>query len=245
MTPSPLWYRMRGLMMFLIILLSFYLAYGISTALHQSTLPTLWQLAGKGELSRYQLLLAIGALFPIATFLIRSWGAAYLRASIVWAGSAAADRLIVAGPFRYLRNPLYFGNLLLLPWLALFMPPLGIPVLIIGMLLFIAALSSYEGENLRARFGSAYERYAAQVPALIPRLVPIPASSDAPAPQWSEGLRSELYTLTFALLAIAIAIAPSLLSRPWIWGVVLFGYLLQRFIARPRTGEPTAPTPSE
>uniref|UniRef100_E6Q1I7 Isoprenylcysteine carboxyl methyltransferase (ICMT) family protein n=1 Tax=mine drainage metagenome TaxID=410659 RepID=E6Q1I7_9ZZZZ len=244
MTHSPLWYRMRGFMMFLIIFLCFYLAYGISAANHQSTQPIAWQLAGNGGVGRFRLILAVGALFPIAAFSIRCWGAAYLRESIVWAGNASADHLIIAGPFRYLRNPLYFGNLLLMPWIALFMPPLGIPILVIAMFLFIAALSSYEGKVLHGRFGSEYDRYAARVAALYPRL-PIPAAEGAPTAQWSEGLRSEVYMLVFALLAVAMAIEPSLLARPWIWGIALLGYVVQRILARPRSDGSLSNAPSE
>ncbi|NNM98436.1 MAG: isoprenylcysteine carboxylmethyltransferase family protein [Candidatus Eremiobacteraeota bacterium] len=244
MTRSPLWYRMRTFMMFLIIFLCFYLAYGISTASHQSTQPLAWQLARSGGLGRFRLILAVGALFPIAAFSFRCWGTAYLRASIVWGGNASANRLVIAGPFRYLRNPLYFGNLLLLPWIALFMPPLGIPILVLAMFFFIAALSSYEGKMLHDRFGSEYDRYAARVAALYPRL-PIPAAEDAPTAQWSEGLRSEVYMLVFALLAVAIAIAPSLLAGPWLWSIALLGYVVQKVLARPRSEDPLSNAPSE
>ncbi len=231
MSSSPLWYRMRGLMMFAIVFLSFYLAYGISIASGQSTLPAAWQLAGGEGIERFRLILAIGAIFPVAAFLMRCWGAAYLRASTVWAADATAIRLVVAGPFRYLRNPLYFGNLLFLPWIALLMPPLGIPILVIAMLLFIVALSNHESAVLHARFGAEYDAYAAKLPALFPH-APIPAASGAPSPQWGEGLRSEVLALVFALLAIAIAAAPRLLANHWLWGVVLLGYLLQRLVAR-------------
>lgn len=233
MKPSPLWYRMRGLLIFLVILLSFYLAYGLSIALHQSTLPTAWQLAGGDSLELFRWIFAIGALFPIAAFLMRSWGAAYLRAATVWASDASAARLIIAGPFRYLRNPLYFGNLLTLPWIALFIPPLGIPILVVATTLFLAALAKYESELLKERFTAEYDRYALQVPALFPRFVPIASDPLAPTADWREGLRSELLMLSFALLAIAFAIAPNIIHEHWIWAIPLLAYLAQRLLAGP------------
>ncbi len=234
MKPSPLWYRIRGLLIFLIMFFSFYLAYGLSMALHQSTLPTAWQLAAGDSLERFRWLFAIGALFPIAAFLMRSWGAAYLRAAVVWARDASAARLIIAGPFRYLRNPLYFGNLLLLPWIALFIPPLGIPILFVATILFLAALAKYESGVLKDRFPTAYERYALQVPALFPRLVPVASDPLAPKADWREGLRSELLMLSFAVLAVLYAIVPNVIHEHWIWAIPLLAYLVQTLL----TGAP-------
>lgn len=243
MKPSPLWYRLRGLTILLITFLSFYLAYGISIAFHQSTEPAAWQLA-EGSIVRFRWIFAIGALFPIAAFLMRSWGAAYLRAAIVWAHDASSARLIIAGPFRYLRNPLYFGNILIMPWIALFMPPLGIPILAVASVLFVAALANYEGEILRERFGADYERYASAVPALFPRLVPIAADPRAPKADVGEGLRSEIFILSFALIAVAIAIAPGLLDVRWIWAIALLAYFVQRILAGPaRSGEDAGEQP--
>ncbi|MGC8485031.1 MAG: methyltransferase family protein [Candidatus Baltobacteraceae bacterium] len=236
MKPSPLWYRLRGLTILLITFLSFYLAYGISIAFHQSTEPAAWQLAD-GSIVRFRWIFAIGALFPIAAFLMRSWGAAYLHAAIVWAHDASAARLIIAGPFRYLRNPLYFGNILIMPWIALFMPPLGIPILAVASILFVAALANYEGELLHDRFGADYEPYALAVPALLPRFVPIPGDPLAPNADWGEGLRSEIFMLSFALLAVAIAIDPNLLGVRWIWAISLFAYFVQRALAGPVRGK--------
>ncbi len=230
MNPSPLWYRMRGITILLIIFLSFRLAYGISMVMHQSTQPTAWQLADNSYM-RFHWIFAIGALFAIAAFLMRSWGAAYLRSAIVWAHNASAARLIVAGPFRYVRNPLYLGNLLALPWIALFIPPIGIPILLFGTFLFLVALAHHEGELLHQRFVDAYERYALQVPALLPRIVPIAADPLAPRPDWREGLRSELFMLSFAIVAVLFAVDPKLIELRWIWVIPLLAYFLQRLFA--------------
>ncbi|NNM93535.1 MAG: hypothetical protein HKL92_09345, partial [Candidatus Eremiobacteraeota bacterium] len=122
--------------------------------------------------------------------------------------------------------------------------PLGIPILVIATFFFIAALSSFEGKVLHERFGSEYDRYAARVAALYPRL-PIPAAEGAPPARWWEGLRSEVYMLVFALLAVAIVIAPSLLAGPWVWGIALLGYVVQKVLARPRNGDPLSSPSSE
>ncbi len=233
MNPSPLWYRMRGTMILLIVFLSFQLAYGLSTYFHQPTQPTAWQLAAHSY-ARFRAILAIGAFFAIVAFLMRIWGAAYLRAAIVWARDASATQLIVAGPFRYVRNPLYLGNLLALPWIALFIPPVGISILAVGTILFLAALSRYEGEILHRRFATEYERYAQQVPALVPRLFPIAEDPLAPKADWREGLRSELFMLSFAIVAVLFAIDPKLIELQWIWVIPFVAFVAQWLFTRAR-----------
>jgi len=83
-------------------------------------------------------------------------------------------KLCTEGPYGWVRHPFYVANLLLdtglflmagLPWLALgyavaiFPPAYGFTVLA-------------EEEALRARFGEAYDAYAARVPRFLPRSVP-------------------------------------------------------------------------
>ncbi len=105
--------------------------------------------------------------------------------------------LVSTGPFAWVRNPLYLGNIMLwtgfavsahLVWLA--------PV--VAVLLFAAyhAMVLWEEQLLEARLGDAYREYAARVPRWIPRPVP---RSLSPAFSWRETLFSERGTL----LAIA------------------------------------------
>lgn len=70
--------------------------------------------------------------------------------------------------YRLVRHPIYLGTLVAL-W--------AVPRMSTGHLLFSAALSLYtliglrlEERDLHRSFGAAYARYAARVPALIPRL---------------------------------------------------------------------------
>jgi protein-S-isoprenylcysteine O-methyltransferase Ste14 len=83
------------------------------------------------------------------------------------------SRLVVAGPYRHVRNPMISGVLaVLLGEAALF----GSRPLLIWFGIVLALNAVYfplvEEPGLRERFGEDYERYRANVPRWLPRLRP-------------------------------------------------------------------------
>ena len=75
-----------------------------------------------------------------------------------------ASSLVVAGVYRFTRNPMYVGfAALLLAWAAW----LAVPVALLGPALFVAYITRFqiipEERALRARFGDAFEAYCRQV----------------------------------------------------------------------------------
>ena len=79
-------------------------------------------------------------------------------------------RVVSVGPYRWVRNPIYIGALLIVAgeaWLFLS----------VDLLLYAAALAvafhllviGYEEPRLRTRFGEAYETYRRTVPRWVPR----------------------------------------------------------------------------
>ena len=79
-------------------------------------------------------------------------------------------RVISVGPYRWVRNPIYIGALLIVSGEAWLFGSAAV-------LLYVAALAVsfhllvvyYEEPRLRARFGEAYETYRRTVPRWIPR----------------------------------------------------------------------------
>jgi protein-S-isoprenylcysteine O-methyltransferase Ste14 len=140
---------------------------------------------------------AVGAAF-------RVWGTAYLGAGIVTSGAMHAKSVIAAGPYRYVRNPLYLGSFMSACAVAILMAPIGAGVFIAAMFAQMLRLILGEEAYLAAQQGEAYLAYKACVPRLIPSPTPrLPAS---PAnPRWLQGILSETYpvgmTLCFAVLA--------------------------------------------
>ncbi len=83
---------------------------------------------------------------------------------------APPDTLVVLGPNRWVRNPMYIAVVAVITGQALV---LGRPVLLadaaITWALTATFVRAYEEPHLRRRFGATYERYCAAVPAWIPR----------------------------------------------------------------------------
>jgi protein-S-isoprenylcysteine O-methyltransferase Ste14 len=79
-----------------------------------------------------------------------------------------ADRLVTDGPYRIMRNPIYFGALLIFLGAALISGVfLSIICIGIGFLFFIPYIKKEEKE-LYHKFGEAYLEYKKEVPPLIP-----------------------------------------------------------------------------
>jgi len=82
-------------------------------------------------------------------------------------------QLVIEGPYRYVRNPMISGALMMLAGEALL---LGSWPIAVWLLVFFAGNALYfplvEEKGLRQRFGAAYERYAENVPRWLPRLTP-------------------------------------------------------------------------
>ena len=106
-------------------------------------------------------------------------------------------------PSRYVRNPLYLGNLIHTLALALLMPPSGAIFCILAIGIFQLRLIAAEESFLTAKLGEPYLAYCAKVPRLIPALTPrVPASTLQP--KWLTAFLGEIYmwgvVVTFATL---------------------------------------------
>ena len=82
----------------------------------------------------------------------------------------APRRLVMVGPYRWVRNPIYVGVLLVVlgeAWLFLSSALLGYAVIAaVGLHLFV---TRYEEPTLRRSFGQPYVAYLAAVPRWLPR----------------------------------------------------------------------------
>jgi protein-S-isoprenylcysteine O-methyltransferase Ste14 len=204
---SPWWYRQRFLTIGIVYFAGFFFGPIVSQLVGGSTVPSIVVLGNAfGPRAYHASLLGVIAL-TLVCWALRTWGGAYLRPAVVWNADALDDRLIVEGPFRFVRNPLYLGNVVLAVAMSFYATPIGAAIIIVGNIVLQLALISVEQPLLRERYGVAFDAYTTAVPALFPRPTPWNgAPSAVVAPSLRLGLRSEIFTAVFVIFTVSVAI---------------------------------------
>lgn len=107
-------------------------------------------------------LIAMGGGLAMAGVLVRSWSVGYIEKD---------QTLATDGPYRYTRNPLYFGSFLIGAGFAIAGGswPLTLSFLVLFFLIYWTVMRR-EAKFLRQKFGEDYERYARSVPFFFPGL---------------------------------------------------------------------------
>ena len=155
--------------------------------------------------------LIIGFCVVLAGELIRLWGVAIAGSETRTTGPVGGTFLITRGPFAYVRNPLYLGNMLVyfglgVMSLALF-PWLTVVALIYFVFQYSLIVSLEEGYLVR-QFGTSFVQYCEVVPRFFPT---IKKYSDGEHPQpefnWTRGFKSEKRTLQAIGLLIIVLVA--------------------------------------
>ena len=143
--------------------------------------------------------LAAGALLVFLGEGIRLWGVAIAGSETRTTGPVGGTYLITTGPFSYVRNPLYLGNVLmyvgvgvmsnaLFPWL-----PLAALVYFVFQYSMIVSL---EEEYLMKSFRDEFTAYCNAVPRFVPTCRKYTAGKhEQPPLDWKSGLISERRTL--------------------------------------------------
>jgi protein-S-isoprenylcysteine O-methyltransferase Ste14 len=166
-----------------------------------------------------------GALVVVLAALIRTWAAAYLRSEVVHDSNLHADVLVADGPYRYVRNPLYLGGILLAIGFGFLASRLGFVFMVAATSLLYYRLIRREEAALLETQGQSYRQFLATVPRLIPSLKPRVPSAGA-KPRWGQAFLGESFMWLFACTASAFA---ATLSAPVFYislGLSLAGYWL-------------------
>lgn len=164
----------------------------------------------------------VGAAFAVAAALIRTWATAWLQPEVVHDRQLHSDRVVADGPFRYVRNPLYLGVLLLFVGMTPILSIAGAAWILVALWIFLRRLIGREEHELLAQVGDSFGRYLDAVPRLVPTLRPrLPASGARP--QWRRAFLGELFVWVFAFAFVLIAVT---LDQRWLRvclaGVVLY-----------------------
>ena len=149
--------------------------------------------------------------------LIRFWGVSWAGSETRTTNEVGGSNLVISGPFAYVRNPLYIGNILIYLGLGIMSFAL-FPYLQLGALLYFSFQYHFivnEEENyLHKTFGSFYNEYVKKVPRFLPRLLPYKNPEIVqPLFKPKEGLRSERRTLQALILISAIIVILWIISN--------------------------------
>ncbi len=134
-------------------------------------------LAAFGKPSAFSI--AAGLPLAFAGEVVRMWAVGY--SGVTTRGdTVTAPALVTAGPYAYVRNPLYVGNVLTAAGFALaFTGKNSAParLLLVGgslaaMLGVYAVIVPHEEAYLRTTFGPAFDGYCERVPRVVPALEP-------------------------------------------------------------------------
>lgn len=148
---------------------------------------------------------AVGALLCIVAALVRTWASSYLQSRVVHDTKLHSDLLVADGPYRFVRNPLYLGNILLALSMGIMASRLGFMVMVLGNSIVLYRLIRREETQLLAFQGESFRRYLNAVPRLVPSLSPrVPKS--AASPSWPQAVLGETFMWGFAAAAVVFAI---------------------------------------
>jgi protein-S-isoprenylcysteine O-methyltransferase Ste14 len=149
--------------------------------------------------------LVCAAMLVGAAAAIRTWATAYLGSEVVFDLSLHTNRLVADGPYRYVRNPLYLGTLLLSFGLGFLANRIGFLILIAGAILRILRLIGREESELSQQHPTQFARFADAVPRLLPSVFPrIPPAGLVP--RWGQAFRAEAFMWGFFATMMAFAI---------------------------------------
>jgi hypothetical protein len=123
----------------------------------------------------------------------------------VYAAEIKTDSLVADGPYRLVRNPLYFANVLMVIGIGAMMSRLGFFVAVVAMLVFCYRLILREEAELQASQGEQYEAYRKTVPRFWPALWPRIASAGRQA-RWADGFKAESWYWGFAAALVVFVI---------------------------------------
>jgi len=130
--------------------------------------------------------------------ILRVWGTAYLGHGVMRDTAMQGGRFVAAGPYRYVRNPLYLGAWLLACGASILMPPGGAGFFLIAFVLFVLFLISSEERFLSIKLGDAHEQYRRRVPRLLPHRRAVAVTS-AERPKWVQAALAETHPIAFTV----------------------------------------------
>ena len=152
--------------------------------------------------------LVAGLLFAIIGESLRLWGVSFAGGETRTRGPVGGSKLVTQGPFAYVRNPLYLGNMLIYFGIGIMA---NVPILALASLIYFfvqyTLIVSLEEESLLKLFGTHYTDYVQAVPRFIPSFSRYKDNNTVKFEcSWKKGITSEKRSLQAICLASLLLI---------------------------------------
>src|SRR5690242_1254839 len=139
----------------------------------QNALTSLMNAVNPGASERsVHIAFGIAAIVMFAAALLRTWATAYLSTEVMKHTQVQSASLVADGPYRYVRNPLYLGNLLMTISFGALASRVGAIITVFGVTTFIYRLIGREEAQLEKSQGESYRHFLSTVPRLFPSFTP-------------------------------------------------------------------------
>ena len=156
--------------------------------------------------------IAAGLPLALAGEALRCWAVGFSGVT-TRSDRVTAPALVTAGPYAYVRNPLYVGNFITaLGFTIAFTGDLPAPKRFVlgafglgSMLAVYATIVPLEESYLRKTFGASFDEYVARVPRLVPRRTPSQPQTGNYDPSVIAQAETRTF-LTFGAMLLALAL---------------------------------------
>ncbi len=170
---------------------------------------------------------ALGLAIAVFGEMLRMWGVGY-SGTTTRERQVVAPQLVTAGPYAYVRNPLYLGNFITatgflvvgsgdLSWVTRLALTL---LMVLSYTTVYGLIIPLEEEYLGRTFGQVYFDYQRAVPRLIPRFSPYARRRGFF--DWRVIKTAEIHTLILFLVMVSL-MAARLLMELRVWELILRG----------------------
>jgi protein-S-isoprenylcysteine O-methyltransferase Ste14 len=164
------------------------------------------------------IVIVFGALLAAIGMVLRVWGAAYLGYDVVHHEDMKGGTVMAAGPYRYMRNPLYLGGWFMMAAVSLLLTPSGALLMVVLLSFFYLRLVFGEEAFLADKLGEPYRVYLRAVPRIVPRFRSALPRAEA-QPQWLLAVFAETTAIgTFITMA---CVSWTYDNTAMLWGVLI------------------------
>lgn len=140
-----------------------------------------------------------GGAFFLSGVMLRLWSQRHLKYR-----TDKEHGLAVTGPYQYVRNPVYLGNMLILASLAVFCELLwAVPLALLWSGSVYAVAVRFEEVRLAKCHGEAYQRYHQSVPGWVPRLSGFGSRPQSAPASWNAVWAAEWQCAILLLIPLA------------------------------------------